>query len=233
MTSKKTSHLQSIYTCTYGIMFFGTPHHGADRAHLLGIVTKLANAAIPRKVLDSEPGLISALSTESETLQNITEHFIPMMKRFHIHFFWEQRKTNLKAVNEYIVTSESAAPTLPDTEKSAIPANHRDMVRFDGPKAPGFRTVMAALRQYTDKAPPIIQQRVIAAERSLRQEREQEASETTDALQSVVPAPMEAEPLSQFLPPIPRLGVDRFYNGLILISNDSDTNVQFRQHSSD
>jgi hypothetical protein len=152
-----------------------------------------------------EHDLVSALKTESETLQNITDHFMPMMKRFCVHFFWEQDKTDLKYSREYIVASESAAPTLPDTERAGIPANHSNMVKFGRPTAPGFRMVVAALRKYTDEAPGLIPQRLAGSARLFAQEREQEALERIGLLQPLVSPPSIAWEQRYVAPSIQRI----------------------------
>jgi hypothetical protein len=94
-TSKMVAHLHSIYASTYGILFLGTPHNGSNKAHLASIGRKLLDTVVPSKVWDTDGQLVDALKEGSETLQNITDQFAPLMKRFHICFFWEQEKTNL------------------------------------------------------------------------------------------------------------------------------------------
>lgn len=106
----RLSHVHSIYTCTFAILFFGTPHHGSSKANLLGNLQKVASLAVPKAAIDLESGLVNALEKESETLQNITDQFAPLMPSFRIFFFWEQEKTDLKYKRDYIVDETSAAP---------------------------------------------------------------------------------------------------------------------------
>ncbi|KAI0142629.1 hypothetical protein GGR57DRAFT_392973 [Xylariaceae sp. FL1272] len=151
-SADKISHLHSIYACTYGILFFGTPHHGSSKASLLSTLQRLTSLTVPRRFGRVERGLVKALQEESETLQNITDYFIPLMKDFCIHFFWEQEKTDLKYGKDYIVTRESAAPTFDDTERSGIPADHSGMVKFDDSSSSAFRLVIATLQRYCQDA---------------------------------------------------------------------------------
>ncbi|KAH8911297.1 hypothetical protein BR93DRAFT_965102 [Coniochaeta sp. PMI_546] len=177
-TSYKVSHDYSIFSCTYGILFFGTPHHGSSAATYLNYIKKLGAIATGGKMSRSD--LVNALETESETLQNITDYFVPIMRNFSIFFFWEQDPTPFpgRLGSAYIVTRESAAPTYDDTERAAIAADHRGMVRFETPKSQGFRLVADALIRYCDDAPDVIRQRCLDAARSLGLEREREATET-------------------------------------------------------
>ncbi|GAB1317903.1 DUF676 domain-containing protein [Madurella fahalii] len=176
-TGYKVSHDYHIFSCTYGILFFGTPHHGSSPASWLDYVKKLGAAATAG--IMSKSDLVSALENESETLQNITDYFVPIMRNFNIFFFWEQEPTSLGRLGRvYVVTHESAAPTYDETERAAIAADHRGMVRFDNPESQGFRMVMDALLRYCDEAPSVIRQRCVDAARSLGLERSREATET-------------------------------------------------------
>ena len=63
---------------------------------------RLLSAAVPKKMWDTDSELLQALREGSETLQNITDQFVPLMKRFHICFFWEQEKTDLPHTRDYV-----------------------------------------------------------------------------------------------------------------------------------
>jgi len=77
-------------------MFFGAPHKDAAKARLLGSLQKFAALAIPKRIVQFESALLHALEESSETLQNITDQFAPLMSRFRVFFFWEQEKRNPK-----------------------------------------------------------------------------------------------------------------------------------------
>ena len=182
-TAAKISHLHSIFTCTYGILFFGTPHNGSNKAHLLSNLQKLTYITVPRKVVDTDPALIRALEEDSEVLQNITDQFAPLMHRFHIYFFWEQERMDIKYTKDYIIEESSAAPILDDTERSGIAADHRNMVKFQANDSPGFRTVVAALKRYAQDAPGVIDSRVIDAKAQLSSIGWQKATELARGVQ--------------------------------------------------
>jgi hypothetical protein len=181
--ASKITHLHWIYTCTFAILFFGTPHHGSSKARLLGSLQKLASLAIPKVAVQIESGLVNALEEESETLQNITDQFAPLMANFRIFFFWEQEKTDLKYAKEYIVDETSAAPILDNTERCGIAADHRGMCRFEKSTAQGFRTAVAALRRYGQEAPQVISSRWIKTADMLNESRRHEAMEILRGIQ--------------------------------------------------
>lgn len=182
-TAPKIAHLHSIYTCTFAILFFGTPHSGSSKARLLGSLQKLASLAVPKKALQTESSLLSALEEESETLQNITDQFAPLMPNFRIFFFWEQEKTDLKYTKDYIVDEASAAPILDSTERSGIAADHRGICRFEKSSSQGFRTVVAALQRYSREAPEVVKARTIRAAATLSTQRWYEATELVKGVQ--------------------------------------------------
>jgi hypothetical protein len=181
-SSANISYLQSIYNCTFGILFFGTPHNGSSKARLLGSLIKLASLTLPNAACQIESGLVTALEEESETLRNITDQFAPLMSRFRIFFFWEQEKTDVKFTRDYIVDESSAAPILDNTERCGIAADHRGMIKFGTNTSQGFRTVMAALRRYSREAPQVIATRLSIAAEMLSMRREHEAVEMLKAI---------------------------------------------------
>ncbi|KAJ5129845.1 uncharacterized protein N7515_005884 [Penicillium bovifimosum] len=180
----KLAHIYSIYTCTFAILFFGTPHHGSSKANLFGSLQKLATLAVPKTAMEFESGLVNALEKESEILQNITDQFAPLMPNFRIFFFWEQEKTNLKYKRDYIVEETSAAPILDNTERCGIGADHQGMCKFHSPADQGFRTAVAALRRYTRDAPSVIQRRY---QRSADVQRDEKMLQAAELLGTIPP----------------------------------------------
>ncbi|RJE21199.1 LipA and NB-ARC [Aspergillus sclerotialis] len=173
----KNDRLRSIYTCTYGIIFFGTPHSGSRDAGPLDAAQRLASLIIPKRAALFESSLVQALKEGSETLQNITDEFLPLMSRFRIFFLWEQLRTNLGYTEHYIVRVESAVPTIDGVDKCAIPADHRGMCKFQNVSAPGFKTVIAALKRYSQAAPMVIHGRLKLEAEMLEGRRRHEAME--------------------------------------------------------
>jgi hypothetical protein len=47
--------------------------------------------------------LLSAVKEDSEALQMISDHFAPLMKQFHIFFFWEQVPTKFGNRTGFVV----------------------------------------------------------------------------------------------------------------------------------
>lgn len=101
-TSKHVAHLHSIFVSTYAVMFMGTPHDGSELVKKLSPLRRVTDTLLPSKVVDTDGQLLDALEGKSETLQNITDMFAPLMKHFRIFFFWEQEKTDCGTSYRYV-----------------------------------------------------------------------------------------------------------------------------------
>lgn len=62
----------------------------------------MCSVLFSRKILDTEPQLVTALQTQSETLQNINIGFLNIMHNFHICFFHEAVKTDLGVTQDFV-----------------------------------------------------------------------------------------------------------------------------------
>ena len=188
-----TEHLRSIYVSTYGILFLGTPHRGADMAVWGSQLQWIFSVVLPKKVVDSEPQLLQALVTNSETLQNIDRHFYQILPRFHIYFFHEGKPTNLKGTLRFIVGEDSASPNVHDVERASIQQDHVHMCKFENENSPGFDLLTEGIQRYAGAAPAIIHSRWDTERADKRRRREAELTEL----------------LPQALEPIGRLELER------------------------
>lgn len=173
--SSRSARFHLIYTCTFGILFYGTPHNGSGIARPASRLIKFASAVIPRRITRFETSLVTGLEVDSETLQNITQDFAPMMTRYHVYFFWEQLPTNLKYSTDYVVARDSAAPVIDGTNRCGIAANHRDMCKFESFDSPGFKVTIAALKRYVQAAPDVVETRLEESANMLDERRKNEA----------------------------------------------------------
>lgn len=163
----------------------------------------MLNALMPSKIWDTDDQLLNTLEEGSETLQNITDQFAPLMRYFCIYFFWEQEKTDLKVKKDYVcvlptdldkasqsspsqrsnrskvVDEASAAPILDNTERCGIPASHSQMCKFDDGRCMAYKTIVSALMRYERAAPAVISARWVQAKEMLLTLRRNEASEMT------------------------------------------------------
>ncbi|KAI1347054.1 hypothetical protein F5Y01DRAFT_256713 [Xylaria sp. FL0043] len=150
---------RSIYVCTYGIVFLGTPHTGSDIATWGTVLQAMSDAVVPKSFFQSESVLLKTLKRDNETLQNINNHFLDVYQRFKILMAHENHKTDLKGTKALVVDANSAGPQLPGVTYYAIEATHSGMCKFDSKSAPGYRTISSAIREWVLDAPDVIRTR--------------------------------------------------------------------------
>jgi hypothetical protein len=159
-------HLRSIYTCTYGILFLGTPHNGVSKESLL------SNSTGPSHFMLS-------LLKGSEMLNEINDQFAPLMKQFAIFNFWEELETQVGSRSYYVVDQESAAPAWDNVEKCGIVATHSTMAKFESRKDRRFRPILEALSRYARIAPALVKTRLSKDEELMDQKRQHTIGELT------------------------------------------------------
>lgn len=173
-TSALVTHLHTIFVSTYAILFFGTPHNSTDIANWL-----MLESAQSSKVQSIRSD--SQFNAAIRILETITDQFAPLMKNFHIFFFWEEVQTRIEHLFghklAFIVEESSAAPILDNTERSGIDATHLGMIKFSNINSSSYRTVISALTRYSLEAPAVIARRWEVAQASLARARSNEAFE--------------------------------------------------------
>lgn len=160
LTSRHADDNRSIYISTYGIIFLGTPHTGADPAKWGVMLESMVHSLIPRKVMHSDAQLVKTLQTNNETLQNINLHFLDIYQRFRICMAHEEMQTDLKGTKAFIVDQSSASPMLPDVIYFGIAASHSGMCKFESKNSPGYLNVSTTLKSWVQEAPRTIQPRI-------------------------------------------------------------------------
>lgn len=143
----------------------GTPHLG---------ITKEKWPQLLRGFKSSH--LRSSIEKGSETLQDISEQFMPIMHSFSIYNFWETVETTSGFVKGYVVEESSAAP-WPAVESSGIHANHSQMCKFPDENDSAYKSVLAALRRFSRNIDQRIANRLAVAKDDLFKRRQAEAQE--------------------------------------------------------
>jgi hypothetical protein len=171
-TAPKVSHLWDHYVSTFAILFFGTPHGHADKSSWLQYeaMSKSTRHRVGALLRIADKG-------DSQMARLVDNDFAPLVKQFHLFFFWEELPTRFGTRSALLVDHKSAAPKLDNTEAAGIHATHADMCKFGSRSSSDYRTVIAALTTYCEKAPGIISRRWRQAEVALRQLRMGEVEE--------------------------------------------------------
>ncbi|KAJ5646829.1 hypothetical protein N7490_003201 [Penicillium lividum] len=148
LTSKQRPerHLHNILRSTCGIIFLGTPHHGAGLARWAEVMSQFIGL-----VKQTNSNIVDVLSRDSEVLARIQDGFHAMIKArreegllpIEITCFYEELPlTGIGAV----VPQESAI--LPGYIPIGIHRNHMDMTKFTSAEDPGFIAICGELSRW-------------------------------------------------------------------------------------
>ncbi|KAK0665493.1 hypothetical protein QBC41DRAFT_358852 [Cercophora samala] len=109
---------------TKGIVFFGTPHRGADKTKWLGLVSGIVQTAtnLPKSKF------INILETHSADLLEFAEDFKPYVNKYAIASFYEEQPHRL--LGSLVVEKVSAVLWLPHEEAVMIGGDHSSMCKF-------------------------------------------------------------------------------------------------------
>ncbi|KAJ5216200.1 uncharacterized protein N7498_002607 [Penicillium cinerascens] len=138
--------LQNIARCTRGIIFLGTPHHGAGLAKWAEVVSKSIGL-----IKQTNSDIVDVLKRDSEVLARIQDGFHTMIKArsvaepppIEVTCFYEE----LPVLGiGFVVPQDSAI--LPGYVPIGIHSNHMNMARFTNVEDPGFMAVCGELRRW-------------------------------------------------------------------------------------
>ncbi|KAI0552967.1 hypothetical protein F4679DRAFT_581058 [Xylaria curta] len=142
-------HIQSILRSVRGVVFLGTPHHGAglavwaERLSVYIGIMKQTNSKI-----------LGVLRENSEVLARIQDGFYTMIQArsierlepVKISCFYEELPL---AVLGFVVPQHSAI--IPGYIPIGIHSNHLDMCRFETADDPGFKSIYGELRRWINE----------------------------------------------------------------------------------
>ncbi|KAB8292912.1 hypothetical protein EYC80_007277 [Monilinia laxa] len=196
---KSNDEIRSIAVSTFGIIFLGTPHTGADPAKWGLIFQGMVSALMPKKALDSESILIKTLTTNNETLANINLHFLDIYQRFKICMVHESLKSDFKGTKAFVVDQTSASPLLPDVSYFGIEATHSGICKYESKRAPGYMNISTKIKTWALEASPVIRARWREEKQKRIQEREAQIRELRGQFEdpNLAPeSPQQAQDLS-------------------------------------
>ncbi|EXJ70924.1 uncharacterized protein A1O5_05916 [Cladophialophora psammophila CBS 110553] len=144
-------HLRTISESTLGIVFFGTPHGGADPRGLLRSIAENVARAFG---FTANETVLESLLPSSERLKQLRDEFGPMARAegWKIHCFQEDH--GIKALNGRKVV-EDPSPCLPDSRLEItqhIANDHMDMCRFSGLHDAEYGKVAAAISRILENS---------------------------------------------------------------------------------
>ncbi|KAG9232848.1 hypothetical protein BJ875DRAFT_65725 [Amylocarpus encephaloides] len=159
LKDKNFDDLRAIAVSTYGIMFLGTPHTGADPAKWGLMLQRMVKTLMPKKVVATESILIDVLQKNNETLQVINSDFLEIYQNFQVCMAHETLETDFKGTRMLIVDNISASPSLPGVKYFGIEATHSGMCKFDTKNSPGWANIAGNIKTWVEESPQVIEAR--------------------------------------------------------------------------
>ncbi|KAI0105683.1 hypothetical protein GGR51DRAFT_560155 [Nemania sp. FL0031] len=144
------AHLRHVYESTTGILFFGTPHSGADPR---GTVHRVAQSTVAIMGFCTSQKIVDTLFPSSERLRELRDEFGPMVRERGWIVYCFQEQYGLRCLGGRKVVEDASSclndPTIEVTQH--ITANHMDICRFRGIDDPEYQKVVAAIRRVVNR----------------------------------------------------------------------------------
>ncbi|KAJ5253144.1 hypothetical protein N7489_003554 [Penicillium chrysogenum] len=143
---RSEQHLHRILDCTRGIIFLGTPHHGAGLAKWAEVVSRSIGL-----LKQTNSKIVDVLKHDSEVLARIQDGFHAIVKEhstaetppIEVTCFYEE----LPVLGVGLIVPQDSA-ILPGYIPIGIHSNHMDMTKFISSEDPGFVAVCGELRRW-------------------------------------------------------------------------------------
>lgn len=138
------AHLNQSFSSTRGIIFFGTPHGGADPR---GLIHHIAEKLIRAIGVTFNKQVVNTLLPSSERLKELRDEFGPLAdgQQWLIHSFQEQHGVAALG-GAKVVEDISSYINLPSREVTEhIERNHMEMCRFAEKTDPEYKKFIRAL----------------------------------------------------------------------------------------
>ncbi|KAF8505291.1 hypothetical protein BU17DRAFT_57968, partial [Hysterangium stoloniferum] len=146
-------HHKQITLSTIGILFFGTPHQGAD------VVLSASQILVLSPVDENTTHtLLRNFATNSEMLEIQLSQFNSISTSFITKFLYESYETVLHdGTYSFIVAKSSAiVPGARDAESIALNKNHMDMIKFPSAEDDDFDMVVSLLQHIFEQAKRLV-----------------------------------------------------------------------------
>ncbi|KAF2793083.1 hypothetical protein K505DRAFT_325724, partial [Melanomma pulvis-pyrius CBS 109.77] len=136
-----------IASATKGIVFFGTPHRGADLAFWGEMLARLGKACFLRPPKD----LIKDLRNNSKTVMDVSEDFRSIVDKYAIVSFYEEDK--LHGIDKEVVPKSSALMEVSHEDAIPLEGNHMKICKFSGEQDERFEQVWKAIERVINTGP--------------------------------------------------------------------------------
>ncbi|EJT73826.1 hypothetical protein GGTG_07681 [Gaeumannomyces tritici R3-111a-1] len=137
-------HIHAIFEATLGLIFFGTPHRGANPRRFLHHVLTVSIQAVGVKTNDN---IVNTLMPHNPHLKDLSDEFaiLCVNKQWPVYSFQEEYGVTLLGGAKVVDDDSSCLNDVRIETKRHISSNHMDMCRFSGLEDARYNMVSAAL----------------------------------------------------------------------------------------
>jgi hypothetical protein len=100
-------HYKAIFTSTYGILFFGTPHQGGNGVEFGQLVQTIASVAI-----QTNKGLLDHLKKGSEFLEKSLDEYRFIADKFDTKFCYETVPMRIFGISKMVMSNATALASV-------------------------------------------------------------------------------------------------------------------------
>ncbi|KAG9029304.1 hypothetical protein FS842_004595, partial [Serendipita sp. 407] len=146
---KTGHHLRDISTSTSSILFFGTPHSGANGIQLAEWMGRVLSMC-----MSTNDRILKALNRDSSELENIQRLYLPASERISTIFFYEEYATPIVRGIEELIIPRHLAVIQGDSKARVVVlhADHCQMVKYTGKRDVNYRKVVDYLAELVGDA---------------------------------------------------------------------------------
>ncbi|KLU92426.1 hypothetical protein MAPG_11372 [Magnaporthiopsis poae ATCC 64411] len=144
-------HLHAIHEATTGLIFFGTPHRGADpRSFLHHVLT----ASVQSPGFKVNQQIVDALMPNNPYLQDLSDEFavLCLEREWPVYSFQEEYGVTQLMGTKVVDDRSSCLDDIRIETKWHISRNHMDMCRFSGFEDTQYTKVAGAMRSIIGRA---------------------------------------------------------------------------------
>ncbi|KAG8824605.1 hypothetical protein FRC17_009068, partial [Serendipita sp. 399] len=156
LRNHKSGHrLRSIITSTLAVLFFGTPHAGANGVQLVEWMCRLLSIyrSTSNKVLKD-------IKKDSSALEELQANYLPASEGIDTIFFYEAYETPIVGGVRQMIVPRHSAIIAGDREANVVGLNadHCQIVKFSGNDDENYRTVAHYIRGFMEQGPAKIRE---------------------------------------------------------------------------
>ncbi|KAG9055139.1 hypothetical protein FS842_003036 [Serendipita sp. 407] len=146
---------RDILVSTFAILFFGTPHSGANGVQLAEWMGRVLSVC-----MSTNDRILKALSRDSSELESIQRLYLPASKQINTIFFYEEYPTPIIRGMEELIVPRHLAVVQGDSKARVVVlhADHCQMVKYTGKNDINYRKVVDYLSELVVEATVTVEQ---------------------------------------------------------------------------